>query len=73
MIVDIDRPENSYTPEEAAKICLKNILLKGYFEDEIDSRFKVTDKFESEAIVNEIKKIGSKLIRKHLQIRKGGE
>ncbi len=67
MITDIDKSEMTYTPKEAAKICLKSIIKSGYFGDEIDSRFICDDKVEKKLLYMEIERMSSELIEKFLK------
>lgn len=67
MITDIDRKEVTYTPKEAAKICLKSIIKLGYFGDEIDCRFLFSNQLERNALYTEIERMSIELIEKFLE------
>ncbi len=66
MIKDIDTGM-TYTPKEAAKICLRSIIKHGYFGDEIDNRFVCYGMFTKDDLYKEIERISIELIEKFLK------
>ncbi|KKL52241.1 hypothetical protein LCGC14_1810280 [marine sediment metagenome] len=66
MIKGIDT-RMTYTPKEAAMICLKSIIEHGYFGDEIDSKFICYGTSAKKDLYKEIERMSIELIEKFLK------